>query len=210
MRFAAILEKTCDTSGASGFVYGLLSWEIFRREEERLYREEHLSAIAASKAVNKHMVEKLDRRAKTRDWASDGRKAAKMVFDVLRDRNMAEQSFAILLLGSGVSLDGMLKIAHFPATRERFSTAFAQIVQGFAGHWNFFAKSGYKIFDHDRFLTCRSVFHDPQEIAKSSKPLPFLRALSPATQSQIPFGMASTASAAAFANNALTAEIGHM
>ncbi|KAL9582422.1 MAG: hypothetical protein Q9203_005497 [Teloschistes exilis] len=151
-RFVAMLENLCDVSGQIGFVYGLLSWEIFRREEERLTDEVGLSSIAASKAVNKQMVETLQRAAKTRDWASDGRKAAKIVFNVLQSRSVAERSFAILLLATHASLDGMLKIAHFPATREAFSVEFAHIVEGMAGRWGLLSRSGYKNDTHDATL----------------------------------------------------------
>ncbi|KAL9578989.1 MAG: hypothetical protein Q9212_005370 [Teloschistes hypoglaucus] len=156
-RFAAVLENLCDVSSQLGFVYGLLSWEIFRQEEERLIDEVGLSSIAASKAVNKQMVETLQRPTKTRDWASDGRKAAKIVFNVLQSRSAAERSFAMLLLATHASLDGMLKIAHFPATRETFSLEFAQIVEGMAGRWGLLSKSGYKSFDHEHFLSFRSA-----------------------------------------------------
>ena len=154
-RFAAVLDDLGDASSKLGFIYGLLSWQIFRQEEERLTSEEGLSTIAASKAVNKQMVEMLKRRAKTRDWASDGRKAAKIVFDVLQRRTVPERSFAILLLASHASLDGMLKVAHFPATRERFSMEFTHIVDSMVGRWGLLSKSGYKSFDHEQFLTCR-------------------------------------------------------
>ncbi|KAL8821408.1 MAG: hypothetical protein Q9223_000557 [Gallowayella weberi] len=156
-RFAAVLENLCDVSGQLGFVYGLLSWEIFRQEEERLTCEVGLSSIAASKAVNKKMVETLQRGAKTRDWASDGRKAAKLVFNVLQPRSIAERSFGILLLATHASLDGMLKIAHFPATRETFSIEFAHIVESMAGRWGLLSRSGYKSFDHEQFLQFRGA-----------------------------------------------------
>jgi hypothetical protein len=157
--FAAILEKLGHVSSTLGFVYGLLSWEIFRREEQRLVRNEKLSAIAASKAANKQMAETLNRRAKTRDWASDGRKASKMVFNTLKQRNSdtVESSFAVLLLAANVSLDGMLKIAHFPATRERFVVDFGEIVEGMSEHCKQLAERGYKTFDYERFLECRGA-----------------------------------------------------
>ncbi len=158
--FATVLEKLCNVSSTHGFMYGLLNWEIFRREEERLAREEKLSAIAASKAVNKQMVGTLKRRAKTRDWASDGRKAARMVFDTLEHRNATERSFATMLLATNVSLDGMLKIAHFPATRKRFAMTFAQIVESMAHRWNLLAKSGYKTFNYEQFLNSRGAYQD--------------------------------------------------
>ena len=156
-RFAAVLENICDLSSKLGFVYGLLSWEIFRQEEERLSRVEGLSSITASKTVNKQMVETLRRRAKTRDWASDGRKAAKLVFDVLQRRSVSERSFAILMLASHASLDGMLKIAHFPATREMFSIEFAHIVESMVGRWGLLSKSGYQSFDYEEFLNFRGA-----------------------------------------------------
>ena len=160
-QLAARLEKLGgDAGGARGFVYGLLSWEVFRREEERLARAERLSAIAASKAANRQMVETLHRRAKTRDWARDGRKAAKVVFDALRGRAPSERSAALLLLAGTVSLDGMLKIAHFPATRAGFAASFAAIVEGRAEVWRNLPGRGYRTFDYEALLRAKGGLRD--------------------------------------------------
>ena len=48
--------------------------------------------------VNDKMSEQSNRRAKAKDWASDGRRAAGMVFGALNDMSAASRSFAILLL----------------------------------------------------------------------------------------------------------------
>ena len=150
---AAALERLGGESGGTrGFIFGLLGWEVFRREEERLARTERLSTIAASKAANKYMVETLHRRAKTRDWARDGRKAAKIVFDALLRRTPAERGFALLLLARTMSLDGMLKVAHFPVTRAAFSASFAQIVESKAELWQGLAVRGYRTFDFEALL----------------------------------------------------------
>lgn len=154
-QFAGILEKHCDASTAAGFIFGLLSWEVFRKEEERLALEENPSPITASKAVNKQMADTLQRRAKSCDWASDRRKAAKMIFETLRTRTPVERSFALLLLARTVSLDGLLKIAHFPATRESFCSQFANIVGNMAMRWDDLARSGFMAFDFNEFLKHR-------------------------------------------------------
>ena len=155
-QLAAHLERLGgDAGGPRAFVYGLLGWEVFRREEERLARAERLTAIAASKAANRQMVETLHRRAKTRDWARDGRKAAKVVFDALRRRSPAERAAALLLLAGTVSLDGMLKIAHFPATRAGFAASFATIVEDRAETWRGLPALGYRTFDYEELLRAR-------------------------------------------------------
>ena len=160
-RLAAVLEKLGgDAGGARAFVYGLLSWEVFRREEERTSRTARLSSIAASKAANKQMVETLHRRAKTRDWARDGRKAAKMTFDALRRHGAAERSMALLLLAATVSLDGMLKIAHFPVTRAGFAASFAQIVESKVELWRSLAAQGYRTFDYEQLLRSRGSIQE--------------------------------------------------
>ena len=157
-RLASTLEKLGgDAGGPRAFVYGLLSWEVFRHEEERMGRTARLSSIAASKAANKQMVETLYRRAKTRDWARDGRKAAKVVFDVLQRHGSAERSMALLLLAATVSLDGMLKIAHFPVTRAGFAASFAQIVESKAELWRSLALQGYRTFDYEQLLRSKGA-----------------------------------------------------
>ena len=44
------------------------------------------------------MAELSNRRAKTKDWASDGRRAAGMVFGSITNLSTAAQSFALLIL----------------------------------------------------------------------------------------------------------------
>ena len=82
---------------------------------------------------------------KTRDWASDGRKAARMTFDALQDRPPAAQLFTLMLLAAHVSSDHMLKTAHFPALRQGFEESLANIVQQRAGDWSHLATQGYYI-----------------------------------------------------------------
>ena len=53
--------------------------------------------------MNSKMADVLQRRGKTKDWASDGRKAAKMVFGALQEANTAEKTFALILLGGQVT-----------------------------------------------------------------------------------------------------------
>ena len=113
--FGQLLGELGNVSNALGIVYGLLSWEVFRREEERLIREESLSPKWAAKRVslcmdpalllltclaqvNDKMSEQSNRRARAKDWASDGRRAAGMVFGAITTLNPASKSFAFLLL----------------------------------------------------------------------------------------------------------------
>lgn len=49
--------------------------------------------------MNQRMCDAFQRRGKARDWASDGRKAAKMVFGALQALGTIEQSFALVLVG---------------------------------------------------------------------------------------------------------------
>ena len=48
--------------------------------------------------MNDKMAELLNRRAKAKDWASDGRRAAGMIFGAIAAMSTAEKSFALLLL----------------------------------------------------------------------------------------------------------------
>jgi hypothetical protein len=48
--------------------------------------------------VNDKMAEISNRRARAKDWASDGRKAAGMVFGSIANLSIAAQSFALLVL----------------------------------------------------------------------------------------------------------------
>lgn len=159
VQFAAVLGRICNMTTNVGFVYGLLSWEVFRREEERLLQTEKLSSIAASRAINQLMVKTMNRHTKSRDWASDGRKAAKLVFDIFRNNNCSQtdRSFAILLLANNISLDGMLKLAHFPATREEFAAQFERIIQERSELWANLSQRGYRVFDCEQFLNSRGV-----------------------------------------------------
>ena len=159
IQFAAVLGRICNMTTNVGFVYGLLSWEVFRRDEERLLQTEKLSSIAASRAINQLMVKTMNRHTKSRDWASDGRKAAKLVFDIFRNNNcsQADRSFAILLLANNISLDGMLKLAHFPATREEFAAQFERIILERSELWANLSQRGYRVFDCEQFLNSRGV-----------------------------------------------------
>ncbi|KAB8237114.1 uncharacterized protein BDW43DRAFT_307398 [Aspergillus alliaceus] len=155
MQFAGVLSRLGSVSNTLGFVYGMLSWEIFMREEERLIREEHISVVLAAKQVNRKMAELLKHPGKAKDWASDGRKAAKIVFGTLEGCSNAVKSFALFLLGNVCSLDSMLKIAHFPIIRKNFQMSFAQIVAERTPQWEALEAQGYKIFDYAEFLRHR-------------------------------------------------------
>ena len=144
---SANLEEPTASSSAAKFAYHLLIWEKYRQEEKRLIREEDLSSISASKEVNARMMKARRRHSKTRDWASDGRKAAKMFFDALHDRDTADRSFALLLLASNVSLDQMLKIAHFPGLRSSFARRFARVVERKAEGWNTMSGMGFAVLN---------------------------------------------------------------
>ena len=145
--FSADLEEPTVSSSAAKFAYDLLSWENYRQEEKRLIREEDLSSISASKEVNSRMMKARGRHSKTRDWASDGRKAAKMFFDALQNRDTVDRSFALLLLASNVSPDQMLKIAHFPTLRSSFASRFARIVEKKAEIWRTMSDIGFAVLN---------------------------------------------------------------
>ncbi|CAD6592473.1 MAG: hypothetical protein ASARMPREDX12_006146 [Alectoria sarmentosa] len=145
--FSADLEEPTASSSAAKFAYDLLSWEKYRQEEKRLIWEEEFSSISASKEVNARMMKARRRQSKTRDWASDGRKAAKMFFDALHNRNTADRSFALLLLASNVSLDQMLKIAHFPTLRSSFASRFARLVEKKAEGWSTMSNIGFAVLN---------------------------------------------------------------
>jgi hypothetical protein len=51
VQFAGALSRLGNVSNTLGFIYGMLSWEIFKREEERVIREESLSSVLAAKKV---------------------------------------------------------------------------------------------------------------------------------------------------------------
>lgn len=122
--------------------------------------------------MNQKMTSALPRRGKSKDWASDGRRAAKAVFGALKGANIQEQSFALILLAGSVpptpscafwslylcvcielfSLDYLLKIAHFPSIRMTFQEQFARIIGTRSAEWNLYRGSGYKVFDYQLFL----------------------------------------------------------
>ena len=54
--FGQLLGELGNISNVVGFVYGLLSWEIFRREEVRLIQEEHQSSKWAAKRVGSELL----------------------------------------------------------------------------------------------------------------------------------------------------------
>lgn len=76
-----------------------------------------------------------------------GRKGAKMFFDALHNRGTTDRCFALLLLASNVSLDQMLKIAHFPALRSSFASRFARVVEKRAEEWNLLSSVGYSVLN---------------------------------------------------------------
>ena len=141
------LEEPTALSSAAKFAYDLLNWEKYRQEEKRFIREEDLSSISASKVVNARMMKARRRHSKSRDWASDGRKAAKMFFDALHNSDTVDRSFALLLLAMNVSLDQMLKIAHFPALRSSFASRFARVVENKAEGWRPMSNAGFALLN---------------------------------------------------------------
>ncbi|KAL8660348.1 MAG: hypothetical protein Q9202_006619 [Teloschistes flavicans] len=121
--------------------------------------------------VNDKMAETSNRRARAKDWASDGRKAAGMVFSSITNLSTAVQSFALIVLAGRcfllfwrsvawalthsadhVTIDGLLKVAHFPALRERFRTSFSRIVESRQKEWESLAAKSYLIFDYQEFF----------------------------------------------------------
>ncbi|MCJ1364159.1 hypothetical protein MMC16_003268 [Acarospora aff. strigata] len=140
--FGQLLGELGNVSNALGIVYGLLSWEVFRREEERLIREESLSPKWAAKRVNDKMSEQSNRRARAKDWASDGHLT---------------------------TLDALTKISHFPALRERFKAAFKQIHESRADKWQAMVAKGYRVFDFEEFLRTRVQRGDIQPASTISQ-----------------------------------------
>ncbi len=51
VQFAGVLSRLGDVCTTLGFVYSLLSWEIFKREEGRMVREERVAVNLAARAV---------------------------------------------------------------------------------------------------------------------------------------------------------------
>ena len=98
------------------------------------------------------MTEVLKHRGKAKDWASDGRKAARMVFRTLEGTSNAVKTFSLFLLGQTCSLDSMLKIAHFPVLREYFQEQFADLVAKMTVQWDAMEAKGYRVFDYVDFL----------------------------------------------------------
>lgn len=129
MQFAEVLGRLGNVSNTVGNVYGLLSWQIFKMEEDRLVHDEGLSPNFAAKQVtspsisclrcilltprqmNKKMAEVLKRRGKAKDWASDARRAVTMVFGPLRNASICVKSFALILLASQSPLSFTLQIS---------------------------------------------------------------------------------------------------
>lgn len=118
------------------------------------------------------MAEISSRRARSKDWASDGRKAAGMVFGIITNLSTAAQSFALLILSGKylsstmsryfgfilinfaeyITLDGLLKTAHFRALREHFQISFSQIVESRQKQWENLAANHYLVFDYKEVL----------------------------------------------------------
>ncbi|MCJ1312674.1 hypothetical protein MMC25_006350 [Agyrium rufum] len=151
-QFGHILGQLGNISSAVGIIYSLLSWEIFRWEEERLVRDEGKALLVAAKQINDKMAEVSHRRARAKDWASDGRKAAGMVFGAIADLSTIAQSIALLSLVGCITLDGLLKIAHFPLLREHFRTNFARIAESRQKEWESLAANHYLVFDYQAVL----------------------------------------------------------
>lgn len=51
LEFAGVLSDLSNMANTIGFIYGMLSWEIFKREEDRLISEEKISMVLAAKQV---------------------------------------------------------------------------------------------------------------------------------------------------------------
>ncbi|KAK5166025.1 uncharacterized protein LTR77_008286 [Saxophila tyrrhenica] len=151
VRLAVALGRLSDVSVASGVVLGLLSWRLFGIEEERMV-DEGMARNVAAKQMNQAMSQIFQRRGKTRDWASDGRKAAKMVFGALAGLTKVDKSFAFLLLSDVCSLDYLLKIAHFPILREAFQKEYSKIARSRSQEWQALHAAGYKTLDYDKIL----------------------------------------------------------
>ncbi|RDW78940.1 uncharacterized protein DSM5745_05792 [Aspergillus mulundensis] len=156
VHFASVLGSHSSISAAVGTIYGLLSWNIYGLEEDRLIREEGLSPYIAAKQMNQKMTSALRCRGKSNDWASDGRRAAKAVFGALKGTSISMQSFALILLAEVFSLDYLLKIAHFPALRVTFQEQFARIAQSRSAEWRVYLEHDYKVFDYHLFLSLKS------------------------------------------------------
>ncbi|KAF3406887.1 hypothetical protein DPV78_000457 [Talaromyces pinophilus] len=138
--FAGVLSRLGAFSDTIGNIYGLLSWQIFKTEEDRLVNEEGMSPNFAAKQMNQKMTEVLQRRCKAfKDWASDGRRAGAMIFGPLRS-------------ASYCSLDSLLKIAHFPTLRKRFEEQFDEFIQLKTPEWELLEASGYRVFGYEEFL----------------------------------------------------------
>lgn len=99
------------------------------------------------------MTEVLQDRKKAKDWASDRRKAARMVFRILETASSAVKTFSLFLLGRTCSLDSMLKIAHFPVLRKYFQEQFADIVANMSPQWHAMEAMGYSVFDYVDYLS---------------------------------------------------------
>lgn len=64
--------------------------------------------------MNQEMCKVFQRGGKTKDWASDARRAAKMVFYPLENAGAVEQTFALLLL-SGQYFGSLAAMSMSPA-----------------------------------------------------------------------------------------------
>lgn len=122
MQFAEVLRRLGNVSNSVGNIYGLLGWQIFKMEEDRLVHDKGLSPNFAAKQVttplswclqcilltlrqmNKKMAEVLKRCGKAKDWANDAQRAVTMVFGPLRNASICVRSFALILLASKLSL----------------------------------------------------------------------------------------------------------
>ncbi|SMQ49378.1 unnamed protein product [Zymoseptoria tritici ST99CH_3D7] len=144
--FATILGHLSRTASSAATVYGLLSWRVFGLEESHLIEVKNVAPNLAAKQMNQEMCKVFQRGGKTKDWASDARRAAKMVFYPLENAGAVEQTFALLLLSDACSLDSLLKVAHFPSLRREFQREFASIVASRSAEWQRLHALGYALF----------------------------------------------------------------
>jgi hypothetical protein len=64
-------------------------------------------------------------------------------------------------LKANVTLDGLLKVAHFPLLREHFRAWFTQIVEENQEKWKMLVVDGYWAFDYKDFLHNSGVTQTP-------------------------------------------------
>ncbi|KAL9117613.1 MAG: hypothetical protein Q9187_005848 [Circinaria calcarea] len=60
------------------------------------------------------------------------------------------------------TLDGLVKISHFPALRKRFTIAFGEIHQSQQQRWGVLVEKGFRVFDFEEVLRTRERSRDSQ------------------------------------------------